>query len=532
VWLTFVVSRWSLAVVLLFQALLSARLVWSNTAFQDEGLYLWAGHLELDHFIHHSPVPNFATFFSGAPVIYPPIGAIADGIGGLAGARLLSLAFMLIATILLHGMTRRIFGSRAAAFFAAALFAGTGSTQFLGAFATYDALALTLLCLATWLGARSAGTGSLARLPLLAVTGLILVAANATKYASALFDPVVVAVVMLAVWQRRGRVAGLVTGVTLASVTAALVAGAYKLSGPSYQAGIRFSTLARATGTTAASSVLFMSGRWVGIVALLALAGAIAVSHAWRRWPTALLAWALAGAVLLAPAEQARIDTSVSLFKHVGFGAWFGAAVAGYFLAAVPNAIGKARGFTLAALITAVAGATAVGTYIVSLQYRGWPNSSQLTAAMRRIERPGGNYLVEDYDVEAYYLRETVSAQQWSNTFSFGYADPATGRYLENGPAYAAAIQHRYFTAIALAFGDTYSADQVIVADLQRYGGYRLTAQIPYTTAAGPGVYKIWTLTTRSLPLASRRRHFVQWQPRFPAGARPTEPRPAIPCAI
>lgn len=495
VWFAFVVGRWSLPVVLFCQVLLSARLVLSNTAFQDEGLYLWAGHLELDHFLRHAPVPNFATYFSGAPVLYPPIGAIADGIGGLAGARLLSLAFMLVATILLHGTTRRIFGSRAAAFFAAALFAGTGSTQFLGAFATYDAMALMLLCCATWLGVRSAGTGNVARVPLLLVTGLILVAANATKYASALFDPVVVIVVMLAVWQRRGHRAGLLTGAVLGGVTAGLVVAAYELSGPSYQAGIKFSTLTRAPGTTPASAVLLMSGRWVGIVALLAFAGAIAVSHAWRRWSTAALAWALAVAALLAPVEQARIDTSVSLFKHVGFGAWFAAAAAGYFLAALPNAVGRARNFTLAPLVLGVVGAAAAGTYIVSLQYRGWPDSARLTAAMRQAERPGGNYLVEDYDVEAYYLRKTVAPQQWSNTFFFGYVDPATGHYLENGPAYADAIRHRYFTAIALAFGDTNSIDQVIVADLQRYGGYRLTAQIPYTTAAGSGVYKIWTLS-------------------------------------
>ena len=494
-WYAFVVGRASLPVVLLLQAVLSARLVWSNTAFQDEGLYLWAGHLELDHFLRHSPVPDFATYWSGAPVLYPPIGAMADGIGGLAAARLLSLVFMLIATALLHGVTRRIFGSRATAFFAAALFAGVGSAQFLGAFATYDALALMLLSVATWLGVRSAEAGNAARIATLVLAGLVLVTANATKYVSAMYDPVVVAVVALTVWQRRGRGAGLAAGSVLAATTAALLAGAYWLAGPSYAAGIRLSTFTRVAGPTQGTSVLLMSARWIGIVAALAVVGAVAASYAWQRWPTVLLAWTLAVAALLAPVEQARISTSQSLFKHAGYGAWFAAAVAGYFLAALPNALRKAGTFTLAACVVAVASAAAVGTFIVSLQYRGWPDAGRLTTTMQQLERPGGHYLVEDYDVEAYYLRSSVSEPQWSNTFYFGYTDPATGKYLENAPAYADAIRHRYFTAIVLAFGDTYSTDQEIVADIRRYGGYRLTAELPYSTAAGPGKYEIWTLS-------------------------------------
>ena len=85
------------------------------------------------------PVPPFAAYFSGAPVVYPPIGALADSVGGLTGARVLSLLFMLGATALLWGTARRLFGRRAA-FFAAALFAVSGPALHLGAFATYDAL--------------------------------------------------------------------------------------------------------------------------------------------------------------------------------------------------------------------------------------------------------------------------------------------------------------------------------------------------------------------------------------------------------
>ena len=148
---------WLLVAILAVQAALSLRLIWSNTAFGDEALYLWAGHLEWTHWEYGTPIPNFAAYFSGAPVLYPPLAAMADSVAGLAGARILSLFFMLGATALLYSTTNRIFGSRQAALFACALFAGVGPTADLGAFATYDAMAIFLLALATRLAISSSG---------------------------------------------------------------------------------------------------------------------------------------------------------------------------------------------------------------------------------------------------------------------------------------------------------------------------------------------------------------------------------------
>ena len=49
--------------VLAVQAALSLRLVWSNTAFQDEGLYLWSGQSGLPMPCRGTPIPAFATYF-------------------------------------------------------------------------------------------------------------------------------------------------------------------------------------------------------------------------------------------------------------------------------------------------------------------------------------------------------------------------------------------------------------------------------------------------------------------------------------
>src|SRR5215472_11488476 len=135
-----------LLIVLAVQAALSVRLVWADTAFQDEATYLWAGHLEWAHWLHGTPIPPFPTYFSGAPVIYPPLGALADSLGGLAGARMLSLCFMLGATALLWATTNRLYGPRAG-FVAAGLWAFLAPTLKLGGFATFDAMSLLLIAI-------------------------------------------------------------------------------------------------------------------------------------------------------------------------------------------------------------------------------------------------------------------------------------------------------------------------------------------------------------------------------------------------
>ena len=335
-----------LIVVLTMQAFLSLRLVTSNTAFTDEALYLWAGRLEWSHWLHHTPVPPFPSYFSGAPVLYPPIAALANTLGGLTGARVLSLCFMLGATVLLHGVTRRIFDRQSAAF-ATALFAGLGSAQFLGAFATYDAMALFLLATAVWMGVRAASCLTMgARLALLLLAATALVAADATKYAAALFDPVVLIAIACFHWRDLGRRAGLAAGALVAGGTALGVVILLAWGGKPYISGIESTTLSRTPGNWPIFGILFVSAGWVGVVAVLGVIGAIVVSCTQRAVTMKVLSWTLAAAAFLAPGEQARIHVFTSLFKHVGFGGWFGAAVAGYALTAFVRAVPvvKARG--------------------------------------------------------------------------------------------------------------------------------------------------------------------------------------------
>lgn len=486
-------APWPLLAVLTVQAVLSLRLVWSNTAFPDEALYLWAGHLEWAHWLHGAHIPAFSTYLSGAPVVYPPLGALVDSQGGLAAARALSLMFMLAATILLHGVSRRIFGRRAANF-AAGLFVGTAAIQFLGAFATYDALALMLLALATWLGVRAADTGPARQLLLILGAGVTLALADATKYAAALFDPVVVTVITLAVWRKLGRAAGIGAGMTVFWVLYVSLFTGVHLGGNAYWQGITTTTLTRAQGGYPASFLLFVSGKWVGLVALLAVIGAVAVTWGGSGRITAILAGVLATAVFLVPAEQARIHTYTSLFKHLGYGTWFGCIVAGYALAGLVMAVPRTK-----AVNALRAGVAAV--VIVSLPsipwapvHFGWPNASQLIPVARRIlATTHGPVLADDRgNVLDYYIPGRTRHRQMLGTFFFAYNDPVTGRHLTGKNAYAAAIRNRYFSMVMLDFWDTTATDRDIKHDIRTYRGYRLAAAIPYKATGGDGRFLIW----------------------------------------
>ena len=283
-------SGWPLLPVLIVQALLTLRLVRADTAYQDEGLYLWAGHLQWANWLHGTAIPPFPYYFSGAPVIYPPLGALADHVGGLTAARVLSLVFMLAATTLLWSAARRQYGRRAA-FFAAALFAVLGPTLHLGAFATYDALSLFLVALAAWcvlgVGDRGEAPGRMI------AAGAVLALANATAYSTILFDvlvPVLAALAALPVVG--GRIALRRVAILLTTVIALLAAGLL-IGGSSYLSGFKRTILTPVAHTSSPLSVLSSSWYWAGLLVILAAAGVVfsAVRREGRPGPGCWPSW-------------------------------------------------------------------------------------------------------------------------------------------------------------------------------------------------------------------------------------------------
>jgi hypothetical protein len=478
-------AAWPLFTVLAAQIVLSGRLIWSNTAFQDEALYLRAGHLEWARWLHQAPIPNFPAYFSGSPVIYPPLGALADSIGGLAAARILSLLFMLGVTSLLWATTVRLYGQRAA-LLAAGLFATLAGTQFLGAFATFDAMALFLLALATWLGVRSADCQFRTRTALLVAAGVSLATADAVKYATALFTPVVLIVVAMAVWRQHGGTAWLTALLAMLCSWLGPVAAAISAGGQPYWLGIRVSTLARPQADIAVATVLKSAYVWTSLILILAVFGAVLASRSRSRGR--FLPAVLAAAALLAPAEQARIHTMVSLQKHVVFGAWFAAIAAGYAMARLSR-VDPGRGWAAVMALPIVASTLFGSLGQAAGLHNAWPSAAGVVSILRSaIHSHPGNYLAEDYDVEAYYLRSEVPWQRWSSTYYFSYHGTVPG-----APSYAAAINAHYFSLVILDFGDTSATDTQVTADMSHAGGYYVLAHV--------GRFTIWAART---PMSSR----------------------------
>ena len=493
---------WPLLAVLAVQAALSLRLLRADTASQSEALYLNAGHLEWAHWLHGVPIPSFSTYFSGAPVIYPPVGATADSIGGLAGARVLSLAFMLGATILLWGAAARLFGRRAA-FFAAALFAVLGTTLHLGVFATADAMSVFLVSLAAWCVIRAGAREPATRWMVAAAAALAL--ADASTYSCLLFDPLIAALALLTA-PGAGRLAARRAG-TLLAVTAALLAAGLGAGGGSYLGGFERTMLTRASGSASPLAVLGQSWSWAGLVLVLAVSGLVVSCVSRQGAAQAWLLGFLSAALVIGPLEQAQLHTAAALNQHVGLGAWFAAIAAGYtvdrFITASPP--GRGHAVTCAACVIALTFPAALGITQSRSFSSSWANATSFIAIFTPLaDHSTGPLLVEDPSVAEYYATAGAQWQRWSSTRNItrpagvstgGPAASASVTSAGNAPVYARYIAEGYFSLIALNYTDTTSLDEQITADLHRNHHYHIIQVVPYGIEIPPiglGTYVIW----------------------------------------
>ncbi|WP_326723282.1 glycosyltransferase family 39 protein [Streptomyces sp. NBC_00243] len=485
------VSRAILLSILVFQAALSLRL--ENTAFQDEAVYLSSGHVQIAHLLYGTPVPtDYASYFSGSPVLYPVVAALVDARFGLAGARLLSLFFMLGANTLLYAMTRRLFSERPA-LAAAALFAVIPSTIVLGHFATYDSAAIFLLALAAWIIVRTD------RAPLVAVllAAPVAVLAVGTKYAAGLYLPTLVVLAALVAWPHRGRWSIVRAVLLVIGVAVPILAG---LHYSDVLDGVRATTTAREHGTDGTRELLWKTAVWSGLMFLTACGGAIAYARRGRMnespWAArlgvpggvwrALLGLLLCGTALLAPAYQIHLGTSVALYKHLGFGLLFAAPMAGVGLTRL---VGAHFRFPQIACVLWVA-MLCTGVTKSAEWFTSWPEASRLNMALRQYVTPGaGRYLAETPNVPVYYLRDITDQTHWTSLYYIGYRD-AHGTVHHGEDGYRRALADGWFDLVVLDGVATPQMDPVITAAVRSSGKYRLMATVPF--GEDHGRYRIW----------------------------------------
>jgi hypothetical protein len=484
-----------LLATLAIQAALSLKLVWSNTAFQDEALYLWAGRLEWSHWLHGTPLPPFATYFSGAPVIYPPVGALASSIGGLAAARVVSLVFMLAATALLWSTASRLFGRRAG-FFAAASWALLGPTLKLGAFATFDAMSLCLMGLAAWCAVRSSARRHATGWTLAASAAMI--ASDLTAYSSFIFDPIILLLIGLPALQSFGWNVAKARCTSLLAYAVTGFAILFKLGGPWYVHGIFITVFDRAPGDSPAGAVVAQAWSWSGVLACLAGLALVISLAVERSWPAKLMQLPMAIALVIVPVEQARIHTLTSLDKHVDAAAWFASIAVGYCLARIT---GLARPHLMRSAATAgcaiaIGALGAVGLQQAQTLYASWPNAASFVTWFRPIANADtGPMLVETPTLAEYYTVAGAKWQLWSSTFNItlpsGHVVDEHGRvgFPGNASEYTRYIAKNYFSIVALHHhGFDNQLDHGITRALEHNARYRIIAIIPY----GDSTYTVW----------------------------------------
>ena len=146
-------AAFRLPLILLLQAVLTWRL--TDIVSDDEALYIHGGQVAIAYLLHggagNAALLRFdGSFFSGAPNAYPVLAAGLDAAGGLNLVRFFSLCCMLTATVCVYKIGRHLFNENVA-LLASLVFALTGSVQFVGKLATYDAPCLVLVALATTL---------------------------------------------------------------------------------------------------------------------------------------------------------------------------------------------------------------------------------------------------------------------------------------------------------------------------------------------------------------------------------------------
>jgi hypothetical protein len=372
-----------LAIICAVQTALSLPLAWTNTAFTDEANYLWIGRLLIAHWLlgESWPAGLVHRVLSGSPVIYPPLGAVAEGVAGLAGARILSLAFILGATILLYITASSLFG-RTEAILATALWASTEAV-FRLTFATYDPMSVFLVALSAWLAVEA---GSRLRHGPLVASGAALALANATAYSSIVIDPVVIAFAFL-VWLPRigARRAGHWTA-WFAAAWLALFCLLITVS--ESWAGIAATVLNRKIDDYQPLSLILGDiARYSGLIIVTALTGAI-IAIRTGQWRRGLLALVGASA-LVVPAAQLYFQTAWALDKHLALDIWFASMAAGYgcLMAGrrLARAVGVRPGVVAGAGVIALFCVLGTDWTLASVKFHQWPNATSFVTALRPV---------------------------------------------------------------------------------------------------------------------------------------------------
>ena len=504
------------------QVALSLTLVWSNTAYIDEADYLWIGHLEIAHWLHGTSWPSVYAdrLLSGSPLIYPPLGALADSIGGLAGARILSLAFMLLATVLLYFTALKLIGRRGA-IISTALWALSEPAIRL-AFATYDPLSVALIAVSAWLIVQAGYRRYWGAF--VSAAAIALAIANLTAYSGIVIDPVVIAFAFLTWLPCKGAWRTTFYTVWLAEGSAVLF-GLLIIVLHSWS-GLLFTVIARNVADyQGIMPVLSDIWGYSGMIIVLAIAASIAACNTENRSRAGLLVL-LASAAFIVPAAQLHDQTAWSLDKHLAYGIWFAVIAVGYWCDQLIRRLPTTR--RQLAAICCVIGIAYIGINSWSSawdRYHAWPNANSFISNFKIVvaQSKGLIYVPgQEANIAQYYTKQGKDWARWTAALQL---NPVAVRSSALGAYYSSQLKSGNYGVIALFYSTTFSSAPQLSSELllsppgmstnrkllglvgegsgepglsaltlalENDRDYRRVAVGPYDSAHEYGIYAIW----------------------------------------
>jgi hypothetical protein len=476
-WRIFSSSAFILGAICTAFAVISLRVKANTNPFQDEGLYLYMGHRMIDHIIsgvHVSEYPG--SYFSGAPGLYPVVGAIADSVAGLQGARLVSLFFVCIVIVGTYGIGSELFG-KVSGLLGAAAFALCGSVIFISHLATFDAMALCLTTFGCWLTAYSANHDKLFWAP---IVGLILTCALLTKYAMAVYVPGIAAIGMLLAWPHI-RWGALRRACLIVTATAAAVFFILTFWAADLKHGMVSTTVHRIPlSLSPREELIWYAVEWIGPWILLAVLGALTQKH---RWPISLVLLTMS---VIGPLQQIRIGEGTSLSKHVAFGIVFVAPLIGSLLAWM---VKRTKWVGVPIVVAVAAVMMASGTRNAERFLTTWVDDREMVAQLREeiAISPHKAILGEEPSAQRYALRSVTAPEQWNDTFVLLYGNK------HGEAAYREAIDQTHFGTIYLTL-NTVNGRKINEYLTSSQTPYRLSKKVPfYRHGQYAGNYLVWT---------------------------------------
>ena len=354
----------------------------SGSAHMDEHGYLFVGR----QLLSGQTWPSHSYIF-GFDLSWYLFGYFDKYFGGLAGARVASVCMGVISLLGYYLFNRQLWDSSAVAVVATLLLASSASHLFVSSIATYDIVAVCLLCWAMLFAVKAANSKS--RLTVVC-SAVLLGLAVLSKYILVSYLPLI-ALVLLVVNPRQAIVGGFIVATMLLSY------GAWHFSELAELYAVQISGVHSANTTR--WDILSRVAQQIGLpIMLCAIAGyyLLFCSSGERQKPTAKLLLLVVFSLPL-PLYHFLGGNLISLYKHLHYSLLFLLPIIAWFLVVSISRFNLFRSVRAQVSLFVILIAYLAGNYSILQKIRnGYPDSRELSQRISQILNSQPSALSED----------------------------------------------------------------------------------------------------------------------------------------